>query len=102
MLFGKNPLNPFNPADGKRICIKGFLEWLNIVREPEEILVLQPSSFLADNDTVAVVGYIECLPKTTGKRYATDFINLITLKEGKIVKFQEFFDTYIAGETFKK
>ena len=98
----EEPPNPFNPAAGRRIGVEGFLEWLKIGHDSEEILVLQPNKFLVDDDTVAVVGYTECLAKTTGKRYSTDFVHLITIRNGKIATFQEFFDTYIACEAFKK
>jgi ketosteroid isomerase-like protein len=96
------PSNPFNPAGGTRHGQAGFLEWLNIGRQSEQILVLIPQKFLADNDSVAVVGYTKCLAKPTGKIYETDFIHLFTFKEGKIIRFQEFFDTYIAGEAFRQ
>ena len=97
----EEPANPFNPAAGKRHGKAGFLEWLNIGRKSEEILVLQPKQFLADNDTIAVAGYTKCLAKTTGKSYETDFVHLVTIKDGKIIRFQEFFDTYAAAEAFK-
>jgi len=96
------PSNPFNPAAGTRRGHKGFLEWLNIGSESEEILALEPRKFLADNDSVAVVGYTKCLAKPTGKIYETDFVHLITLKDEKVSRFQEFFDTYVAGEAFRK
>jgi len=96
------PENPFNPAAGTRRGHSGFLEWLNIGRQAEEILLLEPRKFLADNDSVAVVGFTKCLAKPTGKSYETDFVHLFTIKENKIVRFQEFFDTYIAGEAFRQ
>jgi uncharacterized protein len=95
------PANPFNPAGGVRHGHEGFLEWLNIGREAEEILVLEPRQFLTDHDSVAVVGFTKCLAKSTGKSYETDFVHLVTLKDGKIVRFKEFFDTYVAGEAFR-
>ena len=96
------PENPFNPAAGTRYGHKGFLEWSNIGQEAEEILELELKKFLADDDTVAVVGYTKCLAKPTGKIYETDFVNLVTLNNGKVIRFREFFDTYAAGEAFKK
>jgi uncharacterized protein len=96
------PENPFNPAAGTRHGHSGFLEWLNIGRQAEEILVLEPRKFLADNDSIAVVGFTKCLAKPTGKSYETDFVHLFTIKENKIVRFQEFFDTYVAGEAFRQ
>jgi len=95
------PSNPFNPAGGTRHGHKGFLEWLNIGKQAEEILVLEPRKMLTDNDSVAVVGYMKCLAKATGKTYESDFVYVVTLRDGKIVKFQEFFDTYVAGEAFR-
>jgi uncharacterized protein len=95
------PANPFNPAGGTRHGQAGFLEWLNIGRESEDILVLEPRKLLADNDSVAVVGYMRCRAIPTGKTYESDFVHVVTLQSGKITKFQEFFDTYLAGEAFR-
>ncbi len=96
------PANPFNPAGGTRHGHQGFLEWLNMGRQAEEILVLEPRKMLTDNDSVAVVGYMKCLAIPTGKTYESDFVHLVTIKTGKVIKFQEFFDTYIAGEAFRQ
>ena len=96
------PSNPFNPAGGTRYGHQGFLEWVNIGRQAEEILALNPQKFLTDNDSVAVVGNMKCRAISTGKIYESDFVHLVTIKNGKIIKFQEFFDTFIAGEAFRK
>ena len=96
------PENPFNPAGGTRHGHQGFLEWLNIGRQAEDILVLEPRKILTDNDSVAVVGYMRCRAIPTGKTYESDFVHLLTIKSGKVTKFQEFFDTYIAGEAFRQ
>jgi ketosteroid isomerase-like protein len=95
------PANPFNPAAGTRRGHAGFLEWLQIGRASEEILALEARQFLADTESVAVVGHTKCLAKPTGKTYETDFVHLVTFKDGKIVRFQEFFDTYAAAEAFR-
>ncbi len=50
---------------------------------------------------MAVVGYTRCRVRATGKEYETEFVHLVTLKDGKIQRFREFFDTYIAGEAFR-
>jgi ketosteroid isomerase-like protein len=61
------PENPYNPAGGTRKGHSGFLEWLNIGKNAEDILMLEPKRFLTDNDSVAVIGYMKCLAKATGK-----------------------------------
>ena len=50
------PSNPYNPAGGTQHRHAGFLEWLNIGRQSEEILVLEPRKMLTDHDSVAIVG----------------------------------------------
>jgi len=95
------PPNPFNPAGGTHHGHAGFLEWANIGRQSEEILVLQPIKMLTDHDSVAIVGTMKCLALPTGKTYESDFVHLVTIEAGKVKKFQEFFDTYLAGEAFR-
>lgn len=96
------PANPFNPASGTRYGHDGFLEWLRIGRDAEDILILEPKRFLTDNDSVAVVGFTKCLAKPTNKVYETDFVHLFTFRDDKIIKFQEYFDTFVAAEAFKQ
>lgn len=95
------PANPHNPAGGTRHGHEGFLEWLKVGNEAEEILELELRKFLSNDDSVAVVGFTKCLARATGKTYETDFVHLFTFSDGKIIKFCEFFDTYIAGEAFR-
>jgi len=96
------PENPFNPAAGVRRGHAGFLEWLRVGKDAEEILVLEPRQFLSGEDVVGVVGHTKCLAKSTGRTYETDFVHVITFGDGKVTRFQEFFDTYAAGEAFRR
>lgn len=96
------PANPYNPAAGTRHGHQGFLEWLAIGKASEEILVLEPRRFFTDDDgAVAVVGFMRCRAKQTGRTYESDFVHVAMLEDGKITRFQEFFDTYAAGEAFR-
>jgi ketosteroid isomerase-like protein len=95
------PENPFNPAGGTRMGHNGFLEWISIGKEAEEILELNILKFLTDNDSVAVFGHMRCKAIKTSKEYESDFVHLIIFQNKKIIKFQEFFDTYAAGEAFR-
>ena len=97
----QEPANPFNPAAGTRHGHEGFLEWARIGRDAEEILTLEPNNLLAGPDMVAVVGFMRCQAKPTGKVYESDFVHLITVKDGKVARFQGFFDTFAAGEAFR-
>jgi uncharacterized protein len=98
----KEPDNPYNPAAGTRHGHSGFLEWATIGKQSEDILILEPRQFLAQGETVAVTGYLKCRAKSTNKEYESDFVHLVTIKDLKIARFQEFFDTYLAGEAFRR
>jgi ketosteroid isomerase-like protein len=63
------PENPFNPAAGTRHGQAGFLEWLRIGNESEEILKLEPRQFLSDVESVAVVGYSKCRARAAGEAF---------------------------------
>ena len=95
------PENPFNPSGGTRRGHAGFLQWVEIGRQSEEILLLEPREFLANRDSVAVVGHLKCRVKATAREYESEFVHLITFAQGKIVRFTEFFDTYAAAEAFR-
>ena len=95
------PENPFNPSAGTRHGHEGFLEWVRTGNQAEEVLALEPRQFLVGADTVAVVGHTSCRAKSTGKTYETDFVHVITFKQGRIARFQEFFDTFAAAEAFR-
>lgn len=95
------PENPYNPAGGTRHGHKGFLEWINIGKNAEQILEFIPAKFLTDADSVAVIGHMKCKAIETGKTYESDFVHFIVVENQKIKKFQEYFDTYIAGEAFR-
>ena len=95
------PANPFNPAGGTRRGHQGFLEWAEIGRHAEDIEVLDIRKMLADEDTVAVIGFMRCRALPTGKAYESDFVHVVTIRDGKVARFQEFFDTYAAGEAFR-
>src|SRR3974390_1511781 len=95
------PENPWNPAGGTRHGHAGFLGWVTAGRDCEEILVLDVHQFIGSGDVVAVIGRSTCRVKATGRMYSTDFVHLVTIRDGKIARFQEFFDTFAAAEAFR-
>ena len=95
------PPNPYNPAGGTRYGHEGFLEWVKIGNEAEEVLVLEPKEFLSNADAVAIVGFTKCRVRRSGAEYETEFVHVVNIKDGKVQRFREFFDTYAAGEAFR-
>jgi ketosteroid isomerase-like protein len=94
------PSNPFNPAGGMHHGHKGFLEWADVGRRSEDIQNLEINKILADENSAAVICFMRCRAIPTDKVYESDFVHYLEFENGKVKKFQEFFDTYIAGEAF--
>jgi len=95
------PEHPLNPCGGTRHGHAGFLEWARTGNDAEDVLSLEPREFLTSAASVAVVGRTRCRVKSTGREYETDFVHLVSFRQGKVVRFQEFFDTFAAGEAFR-
>lgn len=95
------PDNPAIPSSGTRHGIDGVREWLRIGNDTEEILAFEPRRFIAQDDAVAVIGRTTVRARPTGRTYGTDFVHLIVVQDGRIRRFQEFFDTAAAAEAFR-
>ena len=95
------PDNPLIPSAGTRRGIAGVVEWLQIGNRTEAILELEPRRILVEGDTAAVIGHTRVMAKPTGRSYETDFVHLITVADGRVVRFVEYFDTWIAAEAFR-
>ena len=95
------PENPWNPTGGTWRGRAGVTKWLAIGRESEEIIELLPMDFLAKGDTVIVTGHMTCRARSTNRVYESDFVHVIQVRDGKIARFQEFFDTWAAAEAFR-
>jgi ketosteroid isomerase-like protein len=95
------PENPHNPSAGTRRGHAGFLEWARVGNDAEEVVSLDLHDILTSDQSVAAVGHTTCRVRATGRTYDTDFVHLITLRDGRVVRFQEFFDTYAAAAAFR-
>ena len=70
--------------------------------ECEDTLKFEPREFIAQGDKVVVVGHYEGRAKATGREYATYFVHVFTLREGKVSNFVEYTDTAAIAEAFVK
>ena len=61
----------------------------------------EPQEFVAQGDTVVVLGHYRFRPKTTGIAYDTDWAMVWWFRDGKIVKFQIHYDTATEVAAFR-
>ncbi len=85
---------PLNGKFSGRENLAGFISGID---KYEEFLKMEPTEFIAQGDRVVVLGNYLARSKTTDKQYATDFAHIITVADGKITSFYEFFDNAAAG-----
>jgi uncharacterized protein len=86
-----------SPLGGKISGRESVTEFFSQLGDAEENLKFELTDFIAQDDKVVVLGHHAWRVKATNKEYASDFAHIVTVKDGKIVGFYEFFDTAAAG-----
>jgi len=75
-------------------------EFFTSLDEHEEFLVFEPTEFIAQGGKVVVLGHSTARVKSTNKELTLKFAHIVTVAEGKITGFYEFFDTAAAGRAY--
>lgn len=75
---------------------QGYLQGLGAA----DIVSFEPQRFLAEGDTVVVLGRESLKVKATGKIFSGDWAQALTFRDGKLVRFQSFDDTAAAVDAF--
>jgi uncharacterized protein len=80
------------PTAGERRGKAAVGEFFKIVSEQVDFLRFEPQEFVAQGDKVIAIGhYVARVP--TGRGFESDFVMVFTLRDGKVVQFQEFSDS---------
>jgi uncharacterized protein len=87
---------------GRRRGREAVKEFFSTVAEDYDVLRFEPREYIAEGDKVVVVGNYAWRVRATGKEFSSDFAQVYTVREGKIVKFDEFMDTAAELEAHKK
>lgn len=67
-----------------------------------DIHQFEPMDFFSDGGKVTVTGHLRLTAKTTGKQIESDFAHVITVRDGKWLRFRDFMDTSQAVAAFSK
>ncbi len=59
-----------------------------------------PEEFLADRDKVVVTGHLNLVALATGRRIVSDFVHVITLRDGRWLRFRDFMNTAEGAAAF--
>jgi ketosteroid isomerase-like protein len=74
-------------------------DFFSMLAQDQEALVFEPTRFVAEGDLVVALGHYQWRVKATGREIASEFAHVFTVKNNRIVRFQEFMDTaaFVAG-----
>ena len=80
-------------TSGRRTGRQEVGEFFASVNELFDIQRFEPKEFIAQGDRVVVVGSETARARSTGNVVDVDWVHVFTMRNGKVVAFQEFFDT---------
>jgi uncharacterized protein len=72
---------------------EGIAEFFSLVGEALEYEQFEPREFVAQGDTVVVLGYERSLVKPTGRMFEQEWVHVYTLRDGRIATGRFFGDT---------
>ena len=86
-------VGPNVPQGGPRKGHKEVATFFEQVGGTVDFKRFEPQKFVAEGDVVVVLGFYESVVKTTGKHFASEWVMVFTMRDGKIAKFREFSDS---------
>jgi uncharacterized protein len=87
---------------GTRTGRDGVTEFFATVARDQEVIEFEPREFVAQNDKVVVLGHYRWRVRNTGREFASDFVHVFTIRDGKIAAFREHFDTAVAAGAYRQ
>jgi len=84
------------PTSGQRRGHQQVRQFFGSVNELYDFQKFEPHTFIAEGDHVVVLGEDTAVVKSTGKAITESWAHVFTVKNGKIVRFQEYIDTAAA------
>ncbi len=91
------PAIPYaNTYRGKEQARRFFTTVLSSV----DIHQFEPEQFLRDGDMVVVTGQLHLTARSTQRDFRSDFVHVITVKDGRWQRFRDFMNTAVAVNAF--
>ncbi len=90
------------PVAGKRNGRNGVREFFATLARDQDVIEFEPREFVAQGNKVVSLGHYKWRVKANGREYASDFVHIFTLRDGKIVAFREHFDSAVVAAAYSK
>lgn len=79
----------------------GARKYFAAIEAHADFEAFEPHTFLAQGDTVVVLGFEKVRAKRTGRSYENHWVHAFTLANGKIIRFREYCDTATVASAFR-
>ena len=89
------------PSAGTWSGHEGFRNWAQAALQghlPPESVDFE--EFVVHEDKVFVPGHVNLRVKTTGKTCETDFLHVFTIRDGRLTRWHDFFDTFAVAQAY--
>lgn len=87
----------YGPADfplcGLRTGKQQILDFLQTLMTTLDVKSSVQKRFIADGDTIVVLGFVHSQVKATGKEFKSEYAHVLTVKDRKLLSYREFLDT---------
>jgi ketosteroid isomerase-like protein len=90
------------PIAGRRSGRDAVSEFFAMVARDQEVIAFEPQEFVAERDKVVALGHYKWRVKDTDREFASDFVHIFTVRDGRIVAFREHFDTAAVAAAYQK
>ena len=90
------------PFAGKRTGRDGVGEFFASLAANQDAIRFEPREFVAQGNKVVSLGEYEWRVKATDRQVASEFAHVFTIRNGKIVDFQEYMDTAVCINAHQK
>jgi ketosteroid isomerase-like protein len=74
--------------------VAGFFKGL---AESDDITVFEPREFIDGGDNIVTLGFMKGTVRSTGESIESEWVHVMTVKNGLLTRFIEFFDTAARG-----
>lgn len=89
------------PFAGHRQGHQQMIAFFATVAETCEVQAFGPHEMLTCGEYVVSLGSERVLVRATGRVFETEWVHLFTIRNGKIVRLREYYDTAVMAEAFK-
>ena len=90
------------PVGGTYHGVEEAGQFFSSLGDTQEARQLELREHVAQDDRVVALGHYAWHVKATGKVWESDFAHVLSVRDGKLTRFQEYTDTAALGDAFRE